>query len=207
MEILAYGEDALTLWAMKAKLPAILQALNDSSDLSRCQVFFRPSFGRSGGESSSQFGEFDFILLAKQYLYLGESKWQRSSEKIQAGVLALRDEQLLRHKIFKFYVEEWAFGSYASWREFERKANPKLQRVGITKPIAPEQSLLAANLQTVLCVIKKHYTALPLVKNVLLFLHNGVGISDIPQKAGRDFEVVPVDYSETAFENFIRLKV
>jgi len=207
MEILAYGEDALTLWALTNKLPAILQTLKDSSDPSHCQIFFRPSFGRSGGENSSQFGEFDFMLLAAQNLYLGESKWQRSTEKIQDRILALRSEQLLRHTLFKFYVEEWAFGNYSSWHEFESKAQPKLRQTGIVKPIAPERSLLAANLQTVLGVIKKHYADLPVVKNVLLFLHNDMNIGDIPQKAGRDFEVVSVDYAEAAFENLIRLKV
>jgi hypothetical protein len=207
MEILAYGEDALTLWAMTNKLSAILQTLKDSSDPSNCRIFFRPSFGRSGGESSSQFGEFDFMLLAARNLYLGESKWQRSTEKIQDGILALRPEQILRHTLFKFYVEEWAFGNYSSWHEFESKARPKLQQEGIVKPIAPARSLLAANLQTVLGVIKKHYTDLPVVKNVLLFLHNDISIGSIPQKAGRDFEVVSVDYADAAFENLIRLNV
>ena len=74
MQILGYGEDALTLWAMKNKLDVILEALNDSSDPSTCQVFFRPSFGRSGGDKSPQFGEFDFIILSQNGLYLGESK-------------------------------------------------------------------------------------------------------------------------------------
>ena len=124
MDILAYGEDALTLWAITHKLSAILQMLNDPSAQAKCQALFRPSFGRSGGESSSQFGEFDFILLAEQRLYLVESKWQRSSEKIHDGVLALRNEQLLRHILFKVYVEEWAFGQYANWREFKRAFSP-----------------------------------------------------------------------------------
>lgn len=207
MEILAYGEDALTLWALTNKLPAILQTLKDSSDPSRCQIFFRPSFGRSGGESSSQFGEFDFMLLAAQRLYLGESKWQRSTEKIKDGVLDLRKEQLLRHTLFKFYVEEWAFGNYSSWHEFESEAQPKLRLMGIVKPIAPERSLLAANLQTVLRIIKQYYAGLPVVRNLLLFLHNDMRVGDIPHKAGRDFEVVPLDYAEAAFENLIRLKV
>ena len=207
MDILAYGEDALTLWAIRHKLAVILQTLNDSSASANCQALFRPSFGRSGGNRSSQFGEFDFILLAEQRLYLGESKWQRSSEKIHDGVLALRDEQLLRHKLFKFYVEEWAFGQYASWQEFETKARPKLQRMGIAKPIAPSGSLLAANLQTVLSVIQKHYATLPEIKNVLLFLHAGLSASAIPRRAGRDFEVISLDYAEVAFENFIRLNV
>jgi len=156
MQILGYGEDALTLWAIKNKLDVILEAVEDSSDPSMCQVFFRPSFGRRGGDSSPQFGEFDFIILSKDRLYLGESKWDRSSEKLQDGVLELPAKQRLRHKIFKFYFEQWAFGSYSSWREFTVKARLELQS-GVAKPLAPENSLLATNLQTVLRVVKKHY--------------------------------------------------
>ena len=55
MEILAYGEDALTLWALKKKLEHVLQELKESSTPSQCQAFFRPSFGRRGGENSAQF--------------------------------------------------------------------------------------------------------------------------------------------------------
>ena len=112
MQILGCGEDALTLWAIKNKLDVILEAVEDSSDPSMCQVFFRPSFGRKGGDSSPQFGEFDFIILSKDRLYLGESKWIRSSEKLQGGVLELREEQKRRHEVFQFYVKQWAFGSY-----------------------------------------------------------------------------------------------
>jgi hypothetical protein len=165
MQILGYGEDALTLWAIKNKLGVILQTVNDFSAPSMCQVFFRPSFGRGGG---SQFGEFDFIILSKDRLYLGESKWDRSSEEFEDGVLELRDEQKLGHRIFKFYVEQWAFGSYSSWREFTDKAQLELQLHDIAKPLAPENSLLASNLRTVLGVIKEHYAATPDIRNVLL---------------------------------------
>ena len=109
--------------------------------------------------------------------------------------------------IFKFYVEEWAFGNYSSWHEFESNALPRLHGVGTTKPIAPEHTLLATNLQTVLGIVKEHYFARPIIRNVLLFLHNGASMNHIPLKAGSDFEVVPVDYSEAAIENFIRLKM
>lgn len=207
MEILAYGEDALTLWAIKNKLSAILHTLRDPSTPSKCQVFFRPSFGRSGGEHSSQFGEFDFIILSEHYLYLGESKWDKSSEHIQEGVLDLRSEQTLRHDIFRFYIEEWAFGDYSSWRDFVREGKTTLQRRGIQKPVAPEGSLLASNLQTVLDIIRQHYATPPNVRNVLLYLHRGVNIKHLPQKADRDFAVVPLDYSEDAFDNFIRIKM
>ncbi len=205
MQILAYGEDALTLWALKNRLAFVLQTLKDSSDSSRCRVFFRPSFGRAGGERSSQFGEFDFILLAEQCIYLGESKWDRSSEKIRSGVLALRDAQLLRHEIFKFYIVEWAFGNHTNWREFADKARSKLRQRGIVKPIAPENSLLASNLQTVLEVMRQHYTALPIIRNMLLYFYDERENSPLPRKAGKDFVVIPVDYSEILLGNFIEI--
>lgn len=207
MEILAYGEDALTLWALKHKLPHMLELLHDSSTIADCQVFFRPSFGRSGGPTSSQFGEFDFIVLAKDCIYLGESKWDRSSEKMQDGLLTLRSEQLLRHEIFQFYVEEWAFGQYQTWQAFEVAARPKLQLRGINKPIAPAGSLLAANLQTVLRVIRSHYSRAPQVKNLLLYLHVGVLTQRLPHTAGKDFEVIVVDYAACTFDHFIKLDV
>ena len=207
MEILAYGEDALTLWALKEKFALILQTLNDPSDPLRCRVFFRPSFGRGGGVKSAQFGEFDFIVLAEQCVYLGESKWDKSSEKIRESVLDLRGEQLLRHKLFKFYIEEWAFGGYSTWREFTDQATSKLQQKGIIKPIAPENSLLASNLQTTLDVIKRHYPLLPTVRNLLLYFYDGRNARQYPRSAGKDFAVVTVDYSEVLFGNFIKMTV
>ena len=205
MQILGYGEDALTLWAIQNKLDVILQTLNDSSDPSMCQVFYRPSFGRSGGPGSPQFGEFDFIVLSKNRLYLGESKWDRSSEKLRDGVIELRPEQTLRHELFRFYVEEWAFGSYASWGEFTDAGQVKLQLRGIAKPLAPENSLLAANLQTVLGVIKRHYVSRPEIEDVLLYLHEGATAEQLPQAANPGFKLVLVDYSEGTFGNFVKI--
>lgn len=209
MEILAYGEDALTLWALKNKLSTILQLLNDSSTAAECKAFFRPSFGRSGGSNSSQFGEFDFILLSKNRIYLGESKWDRSSEKVQEDNLSLRTEQQLRHDVFKFYIMEWAFGRYKEndWALFEREANAKLQTPEMGKSIAPANSLLASNLQTVLRVIRNQYTSQPEVKNILLYLHSGLDKKPKFQRAGRDFDVIAVDYSEHAFDYFIKIDV
>jgi len=99
-------------------LPEILRKLNDHADPKHCQVIFRPSFGRRGGTGSAQFGEFDFILLSANSIYLGESKWDRSPEGEQGGKIDLREEQNLRHRIFAFYVERYAFGTYTSWTQF-----------------------------------------------------------------------------------------
>lgn len=205
MQIFAYGEDALTLWALQNKLALILQTLGDDSDPAQCQIFFRPSFGRRGGEQSAQFGEFDFIVLATSTIYLGESKWLKSSEKIVEGILKLRHEQMVRHTLFKFYIEEWAFGIHDSWHDWTVTAQDKLRALDIKKPLAPELSLLAANLQVILRLIRERYISVPPVRNVLLFLHCGDVATHIPIGAGTDFRVVPIDYSEGVFENFIRL--
>jgi hypothetical protein len=207
MKILSYGEDALTLWAIKNKLDQILQTLQDPSDPSTCKIFFRPSFGRSGGEGSSQFGEFDFIILSEDCLYLGESKWDRSSEKIEGGILQLREEQLLRHRLFQFYVENWAFDSYSSWSEFTQKRKSVLKGLGIRKPLASEKSRLAANLQTVLSIIKKHFSSSPDIRNILLFLHDGRTAEQLPRQAPRDFHLVPVDYSGHTIGNFVKIDI
>lgn len=204
MEIIGYGEDALTIWALKYKVKDILNILNDKSDTSKCKVLFRPSFGRRGGGQSSQFGEFDFILLSECCLYLGESKWDQSSEKIGNGKLSLRNEQKLRHKIFQFYVKEWAFGQYESWNDFERKGMVKLENEGLkNKPIAPDGSLLANNIQTVLKVIKTHYKNLPEIKNVLIYFYKGLDPEQLPKEAGDDFMVVSIDYSANLLDNYI----
>lgn len=42
--ILGYGEDPLTFWALKSKLPDILKVLNDKSAPSDCLIFYRPSY-------------------------------------------------------------------------------------------------------------------------------------------------------------------
>jgi hypothetical protein len=207
MKMLAYGEDALTLWAVNKRLPFILQKLNDLSPLSDCRVIFRPSFGRSGGENSAQFGEFDFIILSTSCLYLGESKWDRSSERIHDGSLTLRDEQLLRHRLFKFYVREWASGKYESWQEFVQKASYMLRDEGITKLLAPPNSLLAQNLETILSIIREHYHSnTPQLKNVLMYFHIGADADRIPKAIGNDFEifeVIDINYSEIAVDQFI----
>ncbi len=205
MEIFAYGEDALTLWALKKKLGHILQELDDLSDLSLCQAFFRPSFGRRGGKNSSQFGEFDFILLTANHIYLGESKWDNSSEKIINGKLELRDEQLLRHKLFEFYIVEWFSGDYSNWQDFRNVAEMKMRQRKIAKPFVPVNSILAKNLQNTLELIKNHYTSLPAIKNVLLYFHENLSDEQLPQKAGDNFEVVHIDYSKELIGNYIHL--
>ena len=112
-------------------------------------------------------------MLTDIAIYLGESKWQRSSERIRNGVLRLRKEQIIRHAMFKFYVEEWVFAHYDSWQSFRTLALPKLLAKGSAKLIPSADRQLAKNLQIILDLIKQRYAVLPTIRNVLLFLQEG----------------------------------
>ena len=202
MEIFGYGEDSLTLWALKERLEDVLKQLGDASQTSECKIFYRPSFGRRGGKESSQFGEFDFILLSKDKLYLGESKWDGSSE-LKNGHIELRDEQKLRHVIFKYYVECWFSSDFVDWDEFTAKIKMVFERESIQKPPAPSNSVLSSNLQTILGIIKQHYHKLPDIQNVLMYLYK---TDEIPLiNADKDFGLVLVDYSKATVDNLIKM--
>jgi hypothetical protein len=206
MKILGYGEDALTLWALQNKLIQILKFLKDASDPSECKIFFRPSFGRRGGSNSSQFGEFDFILLTKTCLYLGESKWDKSPELSNEGLLELRNEQYLRHEVFAFYVREWAFGQYDLSDKFLDGKKEFSSKRG-NKPLAPANSLLAKNLKTVLDIIKHRFPKKPKIINLLLYFHNDKPLEETAIKMDNDFHLVQVDYSGFTEGNFIPIEI
>jgi hypothetical protein len=70
--IIGYGEDALTLWELQHKTKEILSEFRDKTAPQDCLVFYRPSFGRSGGVESAEFGEFDAIIAPKEKFYLVE---------------------------------------------------------------------------------------------------------------------------------------
>jgi hypothetical protein len=195
MEILAYGEDALTLWAIKSRLSVILQQLDDATPPSKCQILYRPSFGRRG------FGEFDFVLLSQQRLYLGESKWD-GSLKSRRRIVRLEPGQVRRHELFAFYVTQWTSEQSASWAEFEQAVSQS------GRPIAPADSILAANLFTVLRVIREFYHATPPIVNVLLYFYNsGIGSQPPPQVAPETFQIVSLDYSGIARDHFVALEL
>jgi len=206
MRILGYGEDSLTLWAITRGLRQLLQALGDNSRPDDCQALYRPSFGRGGGPSRSEFGEFDFMLLTQQRLYLGESKWEHSSETVAEGRIQLRDAQLLRHSLFKVYVSEWLKREGAGWHEFVAQAQPVLRHHDIEKPVAPAGSLLATNLENVLEIIERHFHSLPEITDVLLYL-NTSHTTPVFGSAGKGFCVVALDCSEAMDEGLVRLSI
>src|SRR4030043_2479073 len=98
-KLLGYGEDFLTLWAVKQRVGTILKKFGDHTPTSDCLAFYRPSFGRKGGEDSAEFGEFDAIIASRENIYLVESKWDNLN-KYKKSKLFLRKEQLSRHEVF-----------------------------------------------------------------------------------------------------------
>ena len=199
--ILAYGEDSLTLWAIQNKLGDILKTLHDDSEPGNCLVFYRPSFGRRGDLGC--FGEFDFILLTDDSVYLGESKWDRLTGHVAPSEFSLKSVQIDRHQLMKFYIEERAYGENIGWNDFVELGRERLIQMGIVKPIAPADSDLRVNIEQVLGVIRQRYKESPTISNVLLFLHRGVPADRIPTQASGNFEVVPIDCTAELNGRFI----
>jgi hypothetical protein len=193
--MLSYGEDAVTFWALKNQLNYILETLEDQSIAKDCKIFFRPSFGRRGGHNSSQFGEFDFIILSKKCIYLGESKWESSSE-YRGESLFLREEQKNRHKIFMAYVHKWFEGNYHNWAQFTNDLGEEIIYHDVKKKVAPPESILAEHLFSMLEYIKRHFNSeVPDIVNVLLYLYNGNKNKRIPSEKDEGFELVIIDFS------------
>lgn len=202
MLLYAYGETALTLCALSRNLDDILAALQDRSHPRDCRVFYRPSFGRKDGGDAPDMGAFDFILLTQRNLYLGESKWDKRFQVIRDGVVQLEPESLQRHKLFRFYLDQWAFGEYADWDAFRAGARPP-----VDKPVPATGSRLAENLQTVLGIIRDHYAAPPAVRDVLLFFHHQCGSMPVSLEASHGFEIVCVDCSAASKDNYIAIEM
>ena len=208
MKVYAYGEDALTLWAIKNKVPEILGKLGDKTKVDECKIFFRPSFGRGG---KGTFGEFDFIILSDDKLYLGESKWD-GAKKAKAKVhIKFKQQQLRRHEIFKWYIEKiieikeilkeecWSTFKKNNDRDFAisfpAKTIPKLDKNG-SKP------LLVENLITVLKLIGKKPDK---IVDVLLYFYNGKNLEDGCKVTNdNSFECVSVDYNDDNKEDGVK---
>ncbi len=193
MRMYGCGKDVLTLCALQRNFVDILDCLHDRSYPAHCEVFYRPRFGRARGDHRPGFGQFNFIILSRQCLYLGETKWHRKLGAVQDGVITVEPKEKRRHEIFKFYLDHWAFGNYPDWAEFRERAQPL-----IGKRLPAPESRLASNLRTTLAVIKEHFGSPPPVKDVLLYFHHGPATEELPQRAGDGFELVSVDCSSSS---------
>ena len=205
-KILGYGEDALTLWALKHRTSCILKSFQDQTAPSDCLVFYRPSFGRRGGEESAEFGEFDAILVSSENIYLIESKWDNLS-RFNNGRITIRTEQKMRHLIFSWYLTHWDKKYFNDWKNFVKEQINDFQKKFPKKKIAPAGSLLATNLQFILTMLQKHcgqFSSERNIKNVLLFLFNEK-MSTPPTGISKGFKLISIDYRQEITGNFITL--
>lgn len=137
--VIGYGEDGLTLWACTQRLPVVLKALDDTTAPGDCLFFYRPSFGRKGGQKNAQFGEFDGILATRRCVYPIESKWFRSPRRER--LVKLKPHQVLRHEILQWLRERWQPGM--KWPDFSRAFQAEFANAFQNKPLAPVRSKLS----------------------------------------------------------------
>jgi hypothetical protein len=203
LEIIGYGEDALTLWALKQHISKILEEFQDKTPISECLIFYRPSFGRHSTANSSVFGEFDAIISSKENIYLIESKWDNHTE-FKNTEFILREEQTLRHKVFSWYLKHWNKKYLGNWQSFisEHQNGFRIKN----KTIAPKDSLLSRNLEFILNKIQHRCENISEnnIKNVFLFFHNSQK-SKYPTKINDSFRVIPIDYSKELEGNFVNM--
>jgi hypothetical protein len=211
-KIFGYGEDALTLWALKHRISVILNHFEDKTAPSQCLIFFRPSFGRRGGQKSAEFGEFDAIIASKENIYLIESKWDNlTRKKKKDDRIIIRPEQKTRHHVFSWYITHWNKKYSNNWELFRNEKiedfRGKLKKR--EKEMPSKKSLLATNLQSVLTMLQNHcpnFSSEHHIKNVLLFFYNKELGSKSP--TAEEFEPIPMDYSKGISKktgNFINL--
>lgn len=206
VKIVGYGEDSLTLWALKQRLSTILKEYKDKTAPSDCLIFYRPSFGRHSRNSKAVFGEFDAIIVSFENIYLIESKWDNLS-KFNKDELILREEQELRHKVFSWYLTHWNKKYSNDWERFVKEQQSDFQQRFKGKTIAPTDRLLAKNLELILTKIREHckrFSPKNNIKNVLLFFYNDAK-SKPPTKINKPFKIKSVDYSKDIKDNFIPL--
>jgi hypothetical protein len=190
-KLFGYGEDFLTLWAINEQLQEILGRFEHHETPSDCLIFYRPSFGRSGGKDSAEFGEFDAIIATKKKR------------------IVLREGQIVRHKIFTWYLTHWNKKYLTNWGEFVENNKEKfVSGKKLPKIQEGKQCILATNLEFILSKLFEHcerFSSRNNIKNVLLFFFNSK-VSTPPTEVNSDFTLIPLDYSNKTKDNFIEIQ-
>jgi hypothetical protein len=200
MSIIGYGEDALTYWALSTQLTNILDELVDHTEKKDCTIFYRPSFGRSGGKSRPHFGEFDAILSTKKAVYLIESKWDNVTNGSIKNV-KLRNVQMTRHCIFTWLRNKWTDWrgenrTNCDWTDFWKESHEQFKEEK-KKPLVGMPNLLARNLARLLLELEK---SPKVITNVMLYFHHSpirnkpVVVNEKGQTLDPPFKLVPLRY-------------
>lgn len=174
MTILSYGEDGLTLWALRdtEKFQEILSQLGEENinPNDKRLILYRPSFGR-GGKSKKNIGEFDAIIASEKNIYLVESKW----DNLKKGKTdhSLKKNQALRHDAFAWLLDKWNDNDSNDWSHFFRANEEEYSREFRPKTLAKDSDLLAKNLTSVLKKISRHFSGeIPVATHVLLYFYD-----------------------------------
>lgn len=208
-QLIGYGEDALTFRAVTERLPEVLSQLQDHSDPESVLLLYRPSFGRrsgdSGGRRGASFGEFDAILASDAAVYLVETKWSRSLETYGQTELILREEQLRRHEVLKWYITRWWIESPDSWDTFRSSVVTDFEATFALLTIPHSNQRLGANLEHVLGLITKRAEARKIV-DVLLY----VDVDRLPcppLPTGSTFQSVSITFKDAHRTGFFPMHV
>ena len=195
-EILGYGEDSLTMWMLKHHISKILDE-DDKTHVSNCLVFYRPSFGRSGGSDSPEFGEFDAIVASFKKVYLIESKWDNLSGS-NRNREPLKHVQRLRHRVFSWYLTNWNKGYLNDWQRFLNEKRRDFEKSFKDEKVIAEKGLLIENLQLVLSMLLGHcreFNGEQSIRNALLFFYHKSSPLSMKSKG---FKMVNFPYSPFA---------
>ena len=208
-KLLGYGEDFLTLWAINEQLEIILSKFEDNTATSDCLVFYRPSFGRSGGAGSAEFGEFDAIIASRENIYLVESKWDNLT-KYKKAKLELGKQQLLRHKVLAWYLVNWSKKYLGEWQRFVDDFTEPFKAFENKLPTCTRgmKKRLVTNLEFVMSKLLDHcrgFSSKVNIKNVLLFFYDSE-VSTPPTEVNSDFALMPLDYGKKMKGNFIEVQ-
>ncbi len=201
MQIIGYGEDGLTAWALIHRLDLVRESLrscfDERSDSSNWTIFFRPSVGRGKGGS---IGEFDAIIATEKSVFLVESKWEdktRLNKKNKPSLI--EPEQILRHEIFEWIMQEWDNRNHRNWTEFRmHHGNDFSQRFHHRKLVQPGRRL-SANLEFLLERVRGRRC-----KHVLLYFFSSdrCPYNSLAAKDGLamriEFKLVPIQYGVIA---------
>jgi hypothetical protein len=207
VRLLGYGEDLLTLWAIKERTGTILKKFEDKTPTTECLVFYRPSFGKTSKEHSPELGEFDAIIASRQNIYLVESKGDNlTNNKTKPS---LKKEQLLWHEVFAWYLVNWNKKYTGQWQNF---VNDNIHAFNATKKKLPthqneKNKLSIENLEFTLEKLKDHckdFRSRANIKNVILFFYNSQTTKP-PTETNPDYTLIPIDYNKKLDANYIQL--
>lgn len=195
MQVFGYGEDSYTMYILNAEINLLLSKLNETSGSKNSIVLYRPCFGRKHG-----IGEFDFIILASNTVYLGETKL---SYRVSSHYnFALKQCQIDRHDKMEKLIRLWF--------ELPSKENTlsMLEPNRFHLKLPTQNSGLYKHIESFLSLLSSRFDFPPFVKNTLLVLSDVIDGKEFTVNTP-DFEIVTMkipDLSESVLPGYVNLQ-